>query len=390
MASTQLPDLTGKSVQSGPILFSEQEQAEGQTSLNIKTKCKETTKADIKNFTDINMYEREEDIEIVWKEAQSLGLCDFAHRYAFVLIRLSSPKVQEKLTTLCLTRFKSLFSSSTSSTSSTSSSLEEIEEREEAGANLRQYLENSSVLNSCMKEWRLIHYDASSFKTVYEPKVSCVCGHKLSRAYFLCNTQTQNIIRVGSACLRKYDSEAQDNFDMIHKFHEGSSEVRRQCQACGLYKINRTEPKWKDRCLNCFKQKREVNPILKELYETVVPTGHIPKTCQDCGKQFHIDPKENWKVQCLPCYRIKPNKASYIKVECENCSVSFSRKEEDTWRKICFKCYKLRQEHGGGRVPVTSSTPSSNLRECVKCGAEFDISGGYKHKVECQACELGF
>lgn len=162
-----------------------------------------------------------------------------------------------------------------------------------------------------------------------------------------------------------YDSNSQMNNVSREIFNRDAPNEFRQCTKCNNFNIKSTEPKFKNMCLECFKNSRKEEKNVfstfrnceqcglsnidskKPLYVKKCNTCLNPKTgvsnfrtCERClGNNIKLtDP--SWKVICTECFN--QEKSNYLL--CPGCNLP-KIKPSSSWQKICYSCYKSNQQN---------------------------------------------
>lgn len=235
------------------------------------------------------------------------------------------------------------------------------------------------IYSNCINQWRLyistsgVDYGANS----------CCCSHEIMLLYYVYNIHNQNILLVGSDCVKKFSqgTQLQKDFDQVAKLFRKCNHCNKEtlftditggcCNKCEQYRssdkkicrvcLNLRKLNGFSRCKSCYKKENidyldfeVVDKSLNEIISQIKPCVHCSKqfysteswktmcrscyrisqqnndkTCTECMRSFHA--AENWKTVCTNCYK------QGLKI-CERCNKSFH--STDSWKKICITCYR--------------------------------------------------
>jgi len=169
-----------------------------------------------------------------------------------------------------------------------------------------------------------------------ESSAFCICGHLITRKYYIRNKYNGNILRIGHECIMKLgvDTDLKEDVEAYRLYEQRDKRKRRQCLSCGKYRIGVTQPSFKTQCRGCFRDKSSLNKLLVHLQQE----GKIVKACETCQQEFLIEPEEPWKTKCMACYRI--SLLGLITQYCNLCGKRFTvNPNEAKWKLKCTQCY---------------------------------------------------
>jgi hypothetical protein len=159
----------------------------------------------------------------------------------------------------------------------------------------------------------------------------CICGKPIKKLRYI-KYKPQNIFfQVGTDCIQKNLSQL---YDLIkedvkeYKKKQSAREKNRECKDCGEFNIKHTEPLYKTRCLECYKNKSQV--LIQKDEEPL-------KECALCETRLSIV-TPSWKTLCATCYQSSMKNAR----ACNKCGEQKIGSHEPSYKTLCSFCYKTK------------------------------------------------
>lgn len=227
---------------------------------------------------------------------------------------------------------------------------------------------------------------------VRDPVPIPILGHKICNTCFTLNVPPTSKNDTCSTCYKKVSN------------NEINEDLLRECSICGLKKLLKTDPAFKDKCTDCFKQakvKEETEEkracvVCEKLLIPISKPDYVDK-CTDCFKETTKE-KNNEKRACSICKELKiPVTAPTFKDKCTDCYKIESTKLREC--SLCFKvtipgnkpsyinkcddCYKISKEN-----KATNKTVGTNdaMRQCISCKQYVIPSYSPDFKQKCNDC----
>lgn len=196
-----------------------------------------------------------------------------------------------------------------------------------------------------MEDWKI-----SKIEPILSSKIrQCICSKHISWLYFIQHKMTNQIVMVGSECIKKISEKLY--FEVIE----------RACKNCGDKIDKRTISGKEDLCDFCFelrkeKECKEREERRRKIYAEYARieaerVAKLPK-CEDCGIWM---PEETplWKTKCMSCWKIsRAAEKPKPKSKCESCGQYNIPEEKSEWMKLCYSCWKASlpySKHSGSR-----------------------------------------
>lgn len=170
-----------------------------------------------------------------------------------------------------------------------------------------------------------------------------------SRACDSCTLEKRQALRRCNKCDGYVDNPDPTTYKGCSCF---TSSNMRECGACRKKKIPRSAESWKDRCTDCFRDKKVVTNEYK--------VGNFA-ACSDCGDLAIPKSQASWRKLCGPCYAVS-------KTKCKECEGELTDGEDG----ICGDCVELVKDM---------------KRACAECGEDkIDYNAGH-YVVICGDCQ---
>lgn len=218
-----------------------------------------------------------------------------------------------------------------------------------------------------------------------------ILGHKLCEGCFTLNIPptSKNV-----TCTTCYKEKAINITTM-------DDNLLRACNVCGLNKLLKSDPSYKDKCTDCFKlsklkeeveEKRECI-VCREFTIPISKPDYVDK-CNECFKSASRDVAKRecslckelkipitqpaFKDKCIDCYKLEATKMRECSV-CFNLVIPCNKPKYIT---KCEKCY----------VPSTKSPKRQDqiigdtLRECIQCHKYVIPITAPEFKKKCNDC----
>lgn len=156
-----------------------------------------------------------------------------------------------------------------------------------------------------------------------------------------------------------YDVNTQINKEIFDR--DTTTEEFRKCVKCEKMNIKSSEPKFKNMCLECFKNaKKEERQIFR-------PSAF--RTCEQCNSNNIDCNKPLYIKKCDECMNPKSSIPSNFRV-CERCRGYNIKISDPSWKKICYECFNQEKNNclicPGCNLPkIKPSSPWQKM--CYSC-----------------------
>jgi uracil-DNA glycosylase len=155
----------------------------------------------------------------------------------------------------------------------------------------------------------------------------CICSQPITNKYYIRNKFNNNILRVGSECVKKIDNkDIREQIEckihaQTYKNDKRNCEDKRMCRSCGIYKIDISTNH--QQCEIC----RKTNMPINNNYVHI-----LNKKCQKCYKKTipkeikynNVIICEECMPKCLTCKKNIPKDGKTLCEECMNKEIKYN------------------------------------------------------------------
>ena len=173
------------------------------------------------------------------------------------------------------------------------------------------YSQERKDINEAIKEWEMV-------KEINDTDIDdtkCICSHDIKFKFYITNLINDNILRVGSDCIGKLNSDRL-NKEMLAVKYIGK---KRQCKDCGHHKISPDKESWITRCVPCYRKYKNMKH----------------RNCLDCNK--YMTDKD--VTYCQSCYLEHKIYSEMEYRECEICKKRNIHPKTPAYVDKCVSCY---------------------------------------------------
>lgn len=247
----------------------------------------------------------------------------------------------------------------------------------------------------------------------------CCCSHIIHEIFYMYNKKTHNLLSVGNCCVKKFGNDqmkdeinqlesayrkckscncyrkADDCVSGICKLCLNSNDTlkrdakHRCCTICKKFKINVSEPEWKNKCKSCYQSTKNNThlSISSNDSDTLLPStkfGHSEQTFND--NFANVSDNLSGRLSEIRLASEKDNR------QCVDCGGYKIPKNEPEWKLVCKACYRKNMltessQYKSQEVDdVEDKFRPSNNRQCSIC-KEYKIPlDEPKWKTKCKGC----
>lgn len=226
-----------------------------------------------------------------------------------------------------------------------------------------------------------------------------ILGHKLCESCFVLNIPPTS---KNNTCTTCYKEKAVNITTM-------DDDLLRACGTCGLKKLLKSDPAFKDKCSDCFRlsklkeeteEKRECI-VCREFSIPISKPDYVDK-CTNCFKSSNNVKREcslckelkipisqpAFKDKCIDCYKLEATKFR----ECTVCFTLSIPCNKPKYITKCEKCYTPKANNinimnnntfGGNNIVKPNN---DFMRECIQCHQYVIPSNAPEFKKKCNEC----